>query len=102
MAEINETDEFLGGATPPEAPPEEAEVVGAEATIQAPGGSIELTAEQLPDLGALNPGDNITLRLESVSEDGNTFTLTTVGEGEAAAIPDEAAKQQIADQLGNL
>ncbi len=81
MAEVAEvpeevTEELdLEEGTPPAAPPEE--------TAPAPAG-MELTIEQLPELAGLAQGDTITLEIQGVSDDGNTFTVGVMGETEPA------------------
>jgi hypothetical protein len=66
----------LEAETPPAAPPEET------AEEEIPVGGLELTIESLPELSGLQAGDTITLQIQGVSEDGNTYTLAAAGEAE--------------------
>jgi hypothetical protein len=73
MADDREIEE-----TPVEEVPTEEIPAAEEAApgVETEGTSLSLTADEVPDLQGMGPGDEIVLGIDSISEDGKTFQLS--------------------------
>tara|TARA_R100001198_G_C5205077_1_gene192568 strand:+ start:811 stop:1209 length:399 start_codon:yes stop_codon:yes gene_type:complete len=77
--------------------PEEENLVPAE---RGQGGSpLNLTADDVPELADMSPGDTISFTIEGVADDG-TFTLMAVGPSEAEVSMEDGIEQSLGDQFG--
>lgn len=98
--------EDLAGAegAPPEAPPEEqpGEITAEEAVpgeVPEGGPVIEISPEQLPQLTQLAQGDTVSLTIQEISEDGNTYKLVATGEAEAPGVVPGQGRNEVAEEL---
>ena len=57
------------------------------------GSKISLTADDLPELADLQPGDTLTLTLDDITEDGN-YSLTVAPPAIEEPLPPEAPMEE--------
>ena len=89
--------DFLGGASDPGAE------LGLEPEIEAEGplgSTLSLTAEDIPELSDLQPGDSITLSLDNIGDDGSYNLSVAPSVPAEEALPEEPLAEPAPDGAG--